>query len=398
MPKKAKELTALAVRRLTTPGSHCVGGVDGLRLNITEGGSRSWVLRASVKGKQREIGLGGFPDVTLEMARDNARAMREQIRRQVDPLDERNRQRAATAATTARSKTYEAVARECHESLAPGFKNAKHAAQWLATQETYAFPLIGQIPVSEVTLEHVLSVIKPIWQTKPETASRVRGRIQKTLSFAKVKGYRTGENPAMWGDNLKLVLPTLSTIRKVEHHPAMPISELPAFVRRLQGIDSFGARALEFLILTACRSADVRLATAPEFDFERRVWTIPGSRMKRPRDHRVPLTPHMIEILKGLDFRAKYIFQGRLSGTPLSDGTLRKILIDMDMEYVPHGFRSTFKDWARTTTSFADEASELALAHVNNDATRAAYARDELLDIRRAMMEQWNAFCLSVQR
>jgi integrase len=394
MPKKAEELSALQVRRLSDPGRHSVGGVDGLILNVTPSGTRSWVLRVQTKASRRDIGLGGYPSVTLEAARKKARELRELVEAGLDPLAERQREIEANRLASFGALTYEKVACECHDSLAPSFRNPKHAAQWISTQETYVFPLIGQLAVNSITVAEVIKVLKPIWYEKPETASRVRGRIQKVLSYAKVAGYRQGENPALWSDNLQLLLPSIRKLRPVKHHPAMPLEEVPGLVKSLRAIDSVGARALEFLILTASRSGEVRLARPVEIDLKAGLWCIPGERMKGRRDHRVPLSPRALEIVKSMDFRSTYLFPGRRTGSAMSLDTLTKIMEDLKLPYVPHGFRSTFKDWARTHgKQFQDEVSELALAHVNNDATRAAYARDELLDLRREMLTLWAAFC-----
>jgi integrase len=311
MPKKALELTALQVRRLKAPGNHPVGGIDGLLLRITPTGGRQWLLRIQSAGRRRDFGLGGYPTVTLEEARERARELRKQVLGGLDPVAERRAARAATLPALGRRRTYREVAIECYRSLVPSFRNPKHGAQWLATQETYVFPVLGDLSVDQVDTTQVLNVLRPIWETKPETSSRLRGRIQKVLDYAKVCGYRAGDNPAAWGGNIKFALPPPRKIRAVEHHSAMPIDEVPAFVRRLRDLDTVASRALEFLILTAARSGEVRLAQPAEFNLKAKLWTIPGERMKAGLPHKVPLSARAMEILAAADFDAVYIFPGR---------------------------------------------------------------------------------------
>lgn len=257
--------------------------------------------------------------------------------------------------------------------------------------------MFGDLPVDQVDTTHVLNVLRPIRDPKPETASRLRGRIQKVLDYAKVCEYRAGDNPAAWTGIIKFALPPPRRIRAIEHHSAMPIDEVAGFVRRLRDLDTAASRALQFLILTATHSGEVRLAQPSEFNLKARLWTIPGERMKAGLAHQVPLSDPAMEILTAANFEGAYIFPGRKPGQPLSENTLSKLMRTLEVPYVPHGFRSTFKDWARTKAiGFPDEVSELALAHVNNDVTRAAYARDELLALRCDLLTSWDQYCQAI--
>lgn len=395
MPKRARELSALEVRRITRPGMHTVGGVAGLMVQVQDSGAKSWVLRISVGGKRRHLGLGPFPEVTLAHARDEARRIKAQVRQGVDPIAERRAAQNALRAAHTRALTFAQAARRCHGAKAGEFRNAKHAKEWLASLENHAFPVIGSRPVADIELPEVLAVLEPIWRDKTETATRLRQRIEAILSWAAVSGYRSGENPARWAGNLKEVLPSPAKIAKVRHHRAVPWHEIPEFMVALREREGMAARALEFLILTAARSGEVRGAQWSEFDLRGRVWTVPGERIKAGKQHRVPLSADALAIVEGLPRMEgnDYVFPGTRGA--LSDMTLGAVLKRMGVDAVPHGFRSSFKDWARNCTAYADEVSELALAHVNSDATRAAYARDELLQQRRRLMADWATFARS---
>jgi len=394
MPRQAKEKSALEVKRLTQPGFHAVGGVAGLYLQVTPGGGRSWILRATVGAKRRDIGLGGYPSVTLQQARDKARTARDQIREGIDPVDERRKARDSLMAAQANMLTFEQAARRCHKAKVPEFRNSKHGDDWINSLERHAFPMIGRLPVADVELSHVMAILEPIWTTKTETATRVRQRIEAVLTWAKVGGYRSGENPARWDGNLKEILPNPSKVRKVKHFRALPWTEIGAFMVELRKRDGVAARALEFAILTAARSGEVRMATWNEFDLENRLWTVPGDRIKAGKTHRVPLSGPAVQIIESLPkLSDTYVFAAPRGG-PLSDMSLSAVCRRIGVDAVPHGFRSTFKDWARNRTKYPDEVSELALAHVNSDATRAAYARDELLPQRTRLMADWARYCV----
>ena len=390
MPKIAKELSAYQVRRLKRPGLHAVGGVNGLYLNVKASTGRSWIMRISIERKVRELGLGSYPTVSLEQARERAREVRQQVWNGIDPLAARRAAREAARADEARHLTFADAAAACWRSKATEFRNPKHAAQWKATLDTYAGPEIGDLSVADVELAHVIKVLEPIWHTKTETASRLRGRIEAVLAWATVNGYRQGDNPARWKGNLEHALPKPSKVRRVKHHEALPWPQAGAFLVELRNRNGIADRALEFLILTAARSGEVRGATWAEIDADAKLWTVPGERMKAGKPHRVPLSEPALALLKALPRRPgiPWVFAAPRGGR-LSDTALLAVLKRMDIDAVPHGFRSTFKDWCRTSTAYPDEVSELALAHVSSDATRAAYARDELLPQRARLMTAW---------
>lgn len=394
MPKKARELSAVQVNRLTSPGFYAVGGVAGLHLQVKGTGARSWILRATVGSHRRDIGLGGYPDVTLAMAREGARAARDLILKGEDPVEARRARRMALVSAQAKQLTFAQAAARCHQMKVPSFRNEKHGKDWINSLNRYVNPYIGDLPVSDIDLAQIVSVLEPIWRSKTETATRVRQRIEAVLAWATVSGYRHGENPARWKGNLEHALPNPSKIRKVTHHPALHWQEVGQFMERLQARDGVSARALEFLILTAARSGEVRLAIWDEIDLERRIWCIPGHRMKAGRPHKVPLSDWATEILRKLPrFEgSEYVFNSPRGG-PLSDMSISAVCRRMNVPAVPHGFRSSFKDWARNSTAYTDELSELALAHVSSDATRAAYARDELVAKRARLMSDWARFC-----
>ncbi|MEX2122387.1 MAG: integrase arm-type DNA-binding domain-containing protein [Woeseia sp.] len=397
MPKQAKELSAFQIKRLKRPGMHAVGGVSGLHLKIKGETSRNWILRVVIGDRRRDIGLGGYPAVTLEQARTLAREARLQIREGIDPVAARRAAQDSLRTAEAKRLTFDQAALKCWKSKSREFKNKKHAAQWKSTLDTYASPIIGPLPVDQVELAHIVAVLEPIWTTKTETASRLRGRIESVLAWAKVSGYRSGDNPARWKGHLDHVLPKPTKVRKVKHYPALPWHEVPAFMRELGERGGMAARALEFLILTAARSGEVRLATWDEIDLDAKLWTVPGERMKAGLPHRVPLSEPAIRLLKALPHFSPYVF-GAPRGGSLSDMSVSAVTRRMEVAAVPHGFRSSFKDWARSSTSYADEVSELALAHVSSDETRAAYARDELLPKRTRLMRDWAKFLNTVPR
>lgn len=394
MPKLASEKTAYQVRRIKTPGLHAVGGVTGLYLRVKESGARSWALRIVVGERRREVGLGGYPTVTLEKAREYARDARDKVRLGIDPIAAKRDARDALIASDAKRMTFKQAVHGLLRSKSSEFRNEKHAKQWQTTLDTYAIPKIGALPVDQIELPHVMSVLEPIWTTKTETASRLRGRIEAVLAWATVGGYRSGDNPARWRGNLSVVLPKPSKIHKVKHHKALPWHEMGSFISDLRSRNGLAARALEFAILTAARSGEVRLAKWSEIDLEKKSWTVPGDRMKTGKRHHVPLSRPAIRLLNNLAVHenSDYVFAAPRGGA-LSDMSLSAVTRRMGVDAVPHGFRSTFKDWARSSTSFADEVSELALAHVSNDATRAAYARDELLPKRKRLMDEWAKHC-----
>jgi len=397
MPKKAKELSALEVKRLSKPGRHAVGGINGLMLVVKDSGAKSWILRTVVGERRRNIGLGSYPEISLADAREAAREVKKKIRQGVDPVEERKAARRLMIEQSKRMPFSEA-ARLCHEKKQSEFKNEKHRKQWFSTIERYAIPVIGDMPVDEVELQHILSVLEPIWHTKTETATRLRQRLEAVLSWATVSGHRSGDNPARWQGHLDAVLPKPNKLKKVNHHTALPYQQMGAFMKDLRQRKGTTARCLEFIILTACRSGEARLAVWNEIDLENKVWTIPGDRMKAGKDHTVPLTDDAIRLLKNLPrFEgSNYIFAAARGG-PLSDMAISAVCRRMEVAAVPHGFRSTFRDWAAEQTNFPREVAEMALAHTIESAVEAAYRRGDLFEKRRRLMEAWAGYCNKIQ-
>jgi len=403
MPKKARELSAADVRRLKHPGTGrnaCVpvGGVDGLYLQLTPTGARSWLLRATIKGHRRQIGLGPFPDVGLSQARDRARALKERIWNGEDPLADRRRLTFA-----------QAVESYLQTKLAE-FRNEKHRKQWRSTLDAYAVPVIGQMAVAEISVQDVQRVLAPIWDTKTETASRLRGRIENVLAWATVQGHRAGDNPARWRGNLDAILPKPAKVAKAGNWPALALDDAAPWFADLRQRDGMATRALEFAALTAARSGEVRGATWAEIDLDKRIWTIPAARMKAEREHRVPLNDEAMALLTalprmaGTDLVFPAVRGGQLSDMSLSAAMKRiheaKAKEDghgyVDRQSgrpaVPHGLRSTFRDWAAERTEWPSEMAEIALAHKIGNAVEAAYRRGDQLEKRRAMMAAWASF------
>lgn len=397
MPKIAQELGAAQVAKLKEPGLHAVGGVAGLSLQISPTGARSWILRATIGNKRRDVGLGSFPTVSLADARLRAREARQAIWSGSDPIEAKRAAKAALVASQAKAITFEEAARRAHRARAAGFKSEKHRADWLSSLERFAFPRIGRMQVSAIETAHVQQVLEPIWADRTETATRLRQRIESVLSWATVSGFRDGSNPARWADNLKELMPAPAKIRKRAHHPALPWQDVPGFLADLGKRDGVAARCLEFVILTAARSGEARLAVWSEFDLAAKLWRVPADRMKGGKVHTVPLSDSAVRLLGNLPRAGDYVFAAPRGGA-LSDMSISAVCRRMGVEAVPHGFRSSFKDWCRNNTRFPDEVSELQLAHVNSDATRAAYARDELLQPRRELMRQWEKFCVATRR
>lgn len=395
MPKVSKELGALEVRDLKKVGYNFVGGVPGLALQITEAGAKTWILRTTVGTRRRDIGLGGYPAVTLAQARDSARAKRDMIREGIDPVEDRRTKRSLLIAEQTAGISFATAAEKYINAHAAGWKNAKHTDQWRSTLESYAAPIIGAMRVCDIETAHVLQVLEPIWTQKPETASRLRGRIEAILDWAKVRGYRKGENPARWRGHLDKLLPARNKVKRVEHHSALPYQEIGEFMTALRLQEGNGARALEFAVLTACRSGEVRGATWGEIDLAKMVWTIPAERMKAGKEHLVPLSKPAIALLKKLPRLAgtDVVFPGP-SGKSLSDMSMTSTLRRMGRSDITgHGFRSTFRDWAGEVSGHPREVIEHALAHQLKDKTEAAYQRGTLFDKRRRLMDDWARYC-----
>lgn len=395
MPRKSKELSARAVSGLVDPGLYFVGGVAGLALQVQSASSRSWLLRVSIAGKRREMGLGGYPDVPLTDARRRAREEREKIDRGEDPIATRRAAASRLKADNAKALTFQQAALAYIKAHESGWRNAKHAEQWRNTLAS-TYPVLGSLQVGDVGLPQVMAVLEPIWKIKTETASRLRGRIESVLDWATARGYREGLNPARWKGHLDHLLPAPGKIAKTGHHPAVAIDRVNEFVKALRRQPGSGARALEFAILTATRSGEVRGATWDEFDLATAMWQVPGERMKTGKPHRVPLSAPALALLEALPRMAgtSLVFPAPRGGR-LSDMTLVAVMRRMDVAAVPHGFRSTFRDWAAECTNFPREVAEMALAHTIGDKVEAAYRRGDLLEKRRQMMSEWAEFCCS---
>lgn len=379
-------------------GMHAVGGTPGLYLCVA-GAARSWILRYSFDGRRRDLGLGGYTDLTLAEAREKALAQRKLILEGIDPIEARREQRDARMAALARRMTFRQCVTGYIDAHGDGWKNAKHRAQWQSTLETYAGPVIGDLDVAQVDLPLVLKILAPIWKTKTETASRLRGRIDSVLAWATVRGYRSGENPARWKGHLDQVLAKPSKVATVEHHAALPYQQIGAFMVDLRRQAGIGAAALEFATLTAARSGEVRGATWDEIDLDARTWEIPGSRMKAGKEHLVPLSDAAVAVIEKMQEcrLGAYVFPGAKDGKPLSDMSMTAVLRRMGRgDLTAHGFRSTFRDWAAESTAYPSEMAEMALAHAIGNKVEAAYRRGNLLQKRVRMMQDWAKFCGTV--
>lgn len=388
MARAIHRLTVRQVASFTEPGRYPDGG--NLFLTVTPSGSRNWTFRYQLEGKAREMGFGPVASVSLAEAREKAADARKHLAEGRDPLEER---RASETDRKAAATTFGAFADEYVKSQRAGWANPKHAAQWEMTLGDTYCKLIRKRPIAEVSVEDVVAVLQPHWQRVPETARRVRMRLEKVLDAAKVRGLRSGENPARWRGCLDHLLPRQTT--KKAHHAALPFAELPSFVAALRARDTgTAALALEFTILTAARSGEALGARWEEFDLEGKVWVIPQERMKARRPHRVPLSPAVLDVLnraKGRD--DVWVFPGQKPGKPLSNMAMEMQLRRMKRDDITvHGFRSSFRDWAAETTAFPREVAEMALAHVLENATEAAYRRGDLFEKRRKLMDAWAAF------
>lgn len=396
------KLNAKQIENLTEPGTYEDG--DGLRLVVKGTGRKSWVLRFQLNGKRREMGLGAFPEVSLKAARLEAGAKRAQLLAGIDPLAARDAEREALRASqqTAATKavTFKTVSADYIAAHRAGWKNAKHAQQWENTIATYVEPIIGHLPTSEVTTQHILEILQPIWSEKTETASRVRNRIELILDAAKARGLRDGENPARWRGHLDKLLPKRSKIQARTHHAALPWSELPAFMAEIAGHDELTYKAIRLTILTACRTSEVLSATWDEIDLEARAWTIPAARMKAGKEHRVPLSDAAMALLDSLPRieGSPYLFPSSRQGKHLSNMAMLMGLRRMGREDLTmHGFRSTFRDWAAERTHYPREVCEMALAHKVAEGAEAAYWRGDIFEKRQALMADWAQFATTVQ-
>jgi integrase len=421
MPKMAAELSAIDVKRLAHPGGKrnvlfSVGGVPGLHLQLTPRDGRSWVLRVKMGELRRDIGLGGFPAVTLAHAREKAREARDKIGRGIDPVTERKEAKAALAAAQRRGLTFADATDKYLSAKLDAFKNAKHRQQWENTLATYAMPELGRLLVQDIAVQDVLRALQPIWADKTETATRVRGRIEAVLSWATVSGHRTGDNPARWAGNLKELLPAPSKVAKEGNQPALMIDVAPRWFETLRGREGFGARAVELLALTATRSQEIRGALWDEIDLDKALWIIPGPRMKMDREHRVPLSGEAVALLRALPrLHDNPLVFPAARGGQLSDMTLSaamKRMHEADVvaggagfvdrtskrPAVPHGLRSTFRDWVAERTNYPGDMAEVALAHRISNAVEASYRRGDMIEKRRKMMDDWAGYLAGVER
>ncbi|MFV8823540.1 tyrosine-type recombinase/integrase [Thauera sp. WH-2] len=363
---------------------------DGLYLKIGTTGSASWQYRYQINGKRRMMGLGSCANVGLAEAREKAADARKQVKQGIDPLEVKE---AEQTAVKAKATTFRELATEYIADHRPGWRNAKHGQQWENTLAQYAFPKIGDKPIAEISTEDVLGILKKLWTEKPETASRLRNRIELVIDAGRAKGLSTAANPAAWRGHLDKLLPKRTKASK-GHHAAMDYRELPAFYKRLtEDRDSLSSVALQITILTACRTSEVLLADWSEFDLDNRLWTIPGERMKAGRPHRVPLSDEVLKLLQGIKGEG-YVFPGAREGRPLSNMAMTMVLRRLGHpELTVHGFRSTFRDWCAEETHYPNIVAEQALAHTVGNAVEAAYRRGDLLDKRRALMADWATYC-----
>ena len=394
------------------PGRHCDG--NGLFLLAKTTGKKSWVFRYKLGGHERDMGLGGAfgpGSVTLAEARAKAVELRKLVQAGVDPIADRAAAAAQIAANTqakaVQAITFKAVAKAYIAANEVGWRNANHRAQWQSTLETYAYPHMGDLPVGEVATSHVMAALEPIWGVKPETASRVRGRIETVLDYARAREWRAGDNPARWRGHIASMLPARSKAARVEHHAALPWREAGTFMAALRDRQAVAARALEFAILSAARSGEVLGARWREVDTEAAVWTVPSARMKAGREHRVPLSAAAVTVLAEMaklrpakdDRGDAYIFPGTKEDQPLSSMAMLMLLRRMERgDLTAHGFRSTFRDWCAEATSFPHEMAEMALAHTVGDKVEAAYRRGDMIEKRRHMMNDWAKFCAQEAR
>ncbi len=404
MTRATGRLTALRVERLREqPGMHADGG--GLYLQVKNGGA-SWVLRYTLNGKPRWMGLGPLALYGLAEARAKALDARRLRHEGIDPIGAKRQARQRMHLDAAKAITFEDAAEAYIRAHRAGWRNAKHAAQWEMTLATYAGPVIGPLPVQAIDTALVLKVLERIWTEKPETASRLRGRIEAVLDWAKVRGYREGENPARWRGHLDKLLPARARVRRVEHHAALPYAEIRELMAALRAQEGVAARALEFAILTAARTSETIGARWGEIDLDERVWTIPAERMKMGREHRAPLSPRAVGILTAMLKLAAdepapdaFVFPGGKAGKPLSNMAMEMMLRRMGRDDITvHGFRSTFRDWCAERTSYPREVAEMALAHAVGDRVEAAYRRGDLFEKRRRLLEAWATCCATAPK
>jgi integrase len=391
MARERNRLTALRVKSLKEPGRYADGG--GLYLYVGRNNARVWVFRYRDRrtSKHRDRGLGPVADVPLEKARERAAACRALLLDGVDPIEASRSHRVTARLEHARRMTFEECASAFIKANQAAWRNEKHREQWTNSLATHA-ALLMPLPVAEIDTTLVMKALEAIWTTKTETATRVRGRVENILDWAKVRGLRAGENPARWRGHLDKLLPKPTKLKAVEHHPALPYTDMPAFIVDLRKRQGTSARALELQILTAARPGEIVGARWDEFDLDAKLWTIPAPRMKANREHRVPLSEPAVTLLSALPKKGEFVFAGAKPKTSLSIAAPLELVKELRAGYVPHGFRSTFRDWAADRTSFPRDVAEAALAHTLKDKAEAAYRRSDLFDKRRKLMSEWAKF------
>jgi integrase len=393
MAKNINKLSALKITKARTPGFYGDGG--GLYLQVSAAGTKSWVFRFKVGGRSRYMGLGSVTTLSLAEAREAASDCRRLRLKGIDPIESRKKARESARLEAAKAMTFDACRDAYIAAHSNVWRNPKHRAQWVNTLSTYVSSVFGSVSVQSIDVALVTKVLEPIWNTKPETASRLRGRIERILDWAKVRGFRDGENPARWRGHLDQLLPAGSKIRKVKHHAALPYDDVADFMTTLREQEGVAARALEFVILTAARSGEVLKATWDEIDVKTRTWTIPAHRMKGNREHRVPLSNDAMKVVEQMQGARvnEFVFPGPKKSKPLSDMALLMMLRRMGYKVTTHGFRSTFRTWAAEQTVFPREVVESALAHVIGNKVEAAYQRGDLFEKRRRLMSEWARYC-----
>lgn len=386
------KLAATKVNRVTKPGRY--GDGAGLWLQVAKAGTKSWIFQFSWRGRARQLGLGSLRAVSLADARKKAADARAMVAKNIDPIATKREARRQVEAVAARQLRFEDAAEDYIEVHAPGWRNPKHRDQWSATLKNYAYPVIGKLDVADIETSHILKILRPIWNEIPETAGRVRGRIENVLDAAKAAGHRSGDNPARWKGHLDHLLPPLTKIKKVRHHPALPYEKMPDFMALLRKREGISARALEVLILTASRTGALIGMQDCELDLDDGVWTVPASRMKGGKEHLVPLCGRAVRILRALprDKSNPHLFAGSSDGSHITTAAMLALMKRIAPEYVPHGFRSTFTDWANETTATPHHVIEMALAHTIENKVEAAYRRGTLFEKRRELMTAWEEF------
>jgi len=389
MHRDSNRLTVLKVARITQPGRYGDGG--GLLLQVSKWGTKAWLFRFERDGRERQMGLGALSDVTLAEARRKASVARKLLLDGIDPIAERADTRMRARLEVQRGTTFKQCAEKYIATHEASWRNEKHRRQWKSTLAQYAYPVIGDLSVAAIDTGLVVKTIEPIWTSKPETAARLRGRIESVLDWSRVAGYREGENPARWRGHLDKLLPARGKIKAVKHHAALPYPDMPGFMTDLRARESISARALEWTILTCVRTGEAIGARWSEISQD--TWTVPGHRMKAGHDHRVPLPARALEILASLPREGDFVFPGAREGVPISNMAMLELLRGMRPDITVHGFRSTFRDWAAEMTNYPNHVVEMALAHVVGNKVEAAYRRGDLFEKRRRLTAEWAKYC-----